>query len=375
MTRQWSKLLILALTLISPALVSAQTAVARYFDPDASGTADGTSWIDAYTSWGSAISDIVTDYPDFVIADVLVTLNCRGSGPHAVTSTPSFTSTTDSTRYLEIVGTDFPPDGVLDSTKLVIAGDVQNGASLALSGNRVVIRNMQFDITETLGRHRVIRSSAPSSEMEVYQSIFRDTAQASASNAFFYFTGALSGVSTWDSVFYDTSGAVVEDANTGGGTFVNCTAVDNAEVFGGLEADRYTAINCLLSGNAIDFVGGVAAVGSDYNLTNNASGPTNWGANSLTSQSVTFENSASDNFALSAGDTALHSAGVGTTNSNVRAADIIGTARGVSTASIGAFEYFGGSPVSTTPIITLQDLGKTAGPHKSATLGGLLEGT
>ncbi len=123
------------------------TEVIRYVDPDAAGGADGTSWTDAYTALDTALEN---EEKDLVAADEKYTINCRSSGGTADTigaliDAPNWTA--DATRFIEIIGVDFPADGILDETKYRI--DVTNAGGIRSEALYTKIRNIQVKMTVT----------------------------------------------------------------------------------------------------------------------------------------------------------------------------------------------------------------------------------
>lgn len=82
------------------------TTIDRYLDTASSG-GDGTTPATsgaaaAYADMADALAGIASDFPDFVTSDVLVRLHCTGGDDSWAANPTVWTSTTDSTRYLEI---------------------------------------------------------------------------------------------------------------------------------------------------------------------------------------------------------------------------------------------------------------------------------
>ena len=101
-------------------------------------------------------------------------------------------------------------------------------------------------------------------------------------------------------------------------------------------------------------ISGTLNAGNDYNLTDNGSIA---GANSVTSSTLTFENKTANNYALAAGDTDAIGAGIGpSSDANVPAVDVIGTARTGTATDIGAFMFVGGSSGISLTVDSLSSL-------------------
>lgn len=315
------------------------TPVARYLDPDASGSGTGADWTNAYTTVGAAFSDIVSDYSSFVSSDVIVTLNVRGTGADTITTSVPFSSTTDATRYLIIDGSsDFPADGVFDSGKYHFDGSDLSDSQFDYGGNKIHFKNLQFLSSETVTYIEWFKDTLGSGGELIIENCIVKWADGTSDGEVFRILNSTSVLTVTNSVFYDEAGRIIEAGSTGAKQFTNCTFFGNATISGGGNGESIIYKNCLFEDNTA-FGAATIGSGSNYNSTDSASPPTNWGANSLDTQDVTFENQAGDNFALGSADTALHAAGVGTTDSDVPSTDILGNPRGVATTSIGAFEY------------------------------------
>ena len=153
--------------------------VIRYLDPDAPGpTHDGTSWNDAYLSlsaWDAGeATDLVSD-GDYH------TVYCRSSGGTSDSEITADLSgwTTDSTHYIEIIGADFPSDGIWDDG---VYRRYSAGTAISVQTDFVKIRNMQIHCHEEAVDKRLrgiaIENVSASSVIEIDSSLIRCTGTA-----------------------------------------------------------------------------------------------------------------------------------------------------------------------------------------------------
>jgi len=146
----WIKKLLLILCLCS---VCQAAQIIRYVDPDAPGpTHDGTSWNDAYLS---LIAFDAGEATDLAGAGNYMTVYCRSSsGTQDTTQATIAGWTTSATSYIEIIGADFPADGIFDATKYVLA--LTNDNSLEIYEEFVIVRKLQIQATTTTGESDAI---------------------------------------------------------------------------------------------------------------------------------------------------------------------------------------------------------------------------
>ena len=325
------------------------TQVERYLDVGGAGTQDGTSLANAYPDWHTALEDIKVDYPNFITSDVYVTLYCTG-GLDSDGGTVALDMTMDSTRYLEVVPyqtADQNFTGIYDDSYYTLESTRANDTGVAISGDAYVIFDgIQFSSNNTGSTtYNIILRATGNSTLLVrnFRAKFngvKDSTPPGGDSADHFIrnngadlilgdNGVVEGFYT--GIRHNTSSANFRYTNT---LIKDC---DFTHTLG--STGRPAIINCILHDNTSVPGTNEWHPTSDYNSTTDSSTPTNFGSNSLTNQSVTFVNEAGGDYRLNASDTDLHSAGIGTTEPKILSEDINGVSRGVSTASMGPYEY------------------------------------
>ena len=265
--------------------------------------------------------------------------------------------TTSASNTITIASSDFPSDGVFDSSKYYLDKGESAGAVLIISEDFIRIQSVQFQrqsiATSSALRPCIQTTSVGVGDIRINGNIFKSI----ASNV----TGSVSAVSFDDSspvyefknnVVYGFSG--LNDFGVGGiggsasidvynNTYINCTN-------GIASKSTYLCKNNIFQDCAND-ISGVSNASNDYNLTDNVSIP---GVNSVSSSILTFKNKASDDFALLAGDTDAIGAGIGpASDTNVSLVDIIWASRSGVFTDIGAFVFVGGGGITVTADIEI----------------------
>ena len=333
--------------------------IIRYVDPDATGAANGTTWTDAYTSlsaWEAA------EQTDLDTANNYMTCYCRSSaGTDDTTVAEIIGWITSATDYIEIIGADFPANGVYDDIKYVLK--VTNSANLGITEDHVRIHKLQIapqKTTTATTKGITILNQVAGNSILIDSCIIKGTTSS---------IGSFWGISIEDTDdVVDIINTVVSGfnaaADTGNrgislntGTTVNiynCTVSDCQTGIRTIIAGTETVKNCAVFDNEDDFAGTFTTIdycasddGDGTNAENFTAEATDWNA--------VFTNYASGDFSLKNYTTSPCCVGQGTDNpgSGLYSDDIIDAARS-STWDIGAFEYVaaGGAPPQ---IIRLMD--------------------
>ena len=122
--------------------------IIRYVDPDvAAGDGSGDSWENAYASlfaWEDG------EETDLDTANNYMTVYCRSSSGTADTTNFSIVGwTTSATDYIEIIGADFPVDGIWDDTKYVFHNNDDATHGMIINEDFVRIEKLQILVTVT----------------------------------------------------------------------------------------------------------------------------------------------------------------------------------------------------------------------------------
>jgi len=339
----WIKKLLLILCLCS---VCQAAQIIRYVDPDVvAGDSSGDSWTNAYASlsaWEAA------EQTNLDAANNYMTVYCRSSaGTHDDTLCAINGWTTSATDYIEIIGTDFPADGIFDDTKY-IKHDNNIGYGIYIFENYVRISNLQFlvtaidvDVDKAKG---IYIASVGTTDIRIDSCIIKGVCSGTEGAYGIYIYDATATVKISNTLVYgfrstdfpaDSSFWAISMSGTT--QLYNCTTYNNFWGYYGAA----TITNCIVGGSAasvFDFSGAQTIVNccSDEGLGSNPQAPAGgaW-ANE-------FNSIAGEDFSLKAGSNCIGT-GVDDPGSGLYSDDIIGTAR-TSTWDIGAFEYTGAAP-------------------------------
>ena len=326
--------------------------IIRYVDPDVAVPGDGTSWDTAYASlfaWEAA------EQTDLDAANNYMTVYCRSSaGTDDTTGFNISGWTTSVGDYIEIIGADFPSDGVFDDTKYVKAASTDGGNATAITCSTFNVHfiNLQIKVTQT---------STYSAWGIIFQSIV-DTGAGYVDSCIIKGvcsgTGAAKGISINDAgwtayvsntVIYDffiegDSGFQGISNSIGDVYAYNCTIANCYYGYRREQLYQYGYFyNCAVFNNTDDF--SVPTI-VDYCASDDGDGTNEQDFTAeATDWNKVFENYAIGDFRLKDYTTPPCCVGVGTDNpgAGLYSDDIAGTAR-TSTWDIGAFEYTVGAP-------------------------------
>lgn len=336
--RTWTKILLILLL----CSVSYGAQVIRYVDPDAAGGGTGLDWTNAYTSlsaWNAAEgSDLVTD-GDYH------TVYCRSSSGTDDTTPFTLTGwTTGAANYIEIIGSDFPVDGVWDDTKYVLNNNDSATNMISLREDYVRFQNIQIKVIETSTNERngiKIELINESSEIRFDSFILKGLCSGTGSSRALYINDSDIVIKIYNTLIY----GFISGSDTGFRAIDGYTStceIYNVTIYNcyyGLNrsSGTWTATNCAV-GNCNDDFSGAITINyccSDDGNGNNPQGPLdgNWDNEFVTPGS---------DFDLESGGNCVGN-GDDNPGAGLYSDDIIGTARS-STWDIGAFEYVSGAP-------------------------------
>jgi len=318
--------------------------IIRYVDPDVvAGDGSGDSWTNAYASlfaWEAA------EETDLDAANNYMTVYCRSSAGTADTATCIIAGwATSATDYIEIIGSDFPSDGIWDATKYVIHDNNATLSAIEVHELYVKIINLQVLLTTTTGTKYGILVWGDGDNSTVDSCFVKGICSG---------TGAAWGIqytnTSTPNVIYNTvvSGFKSGTDNNFGGIFATSSSgvtIYNSTVTGcrtGVNSAGGTIAmyNCALGLNdyteylvgTIDYCCSTDGVGTNAQTPLDGDWAKEWTA------------SGSNDFSLLVGGNCV---GNGTDNpgSGLYSDDIIGTSR-TTVWDIGAFEYTAGAPAA-----------------------------
>ena len=355
--QMWIKILLI-LVLCS---VCQAAQIIRYVDPDVvAGDSSGDSWINAYASlsaWEAA------EETDLDTANNYMTVYCRSlSGTQDTTSCTISGWTTSATDYIEIIGADFPANGIYDGTKYVLHNNDSDQYALLISEEYVRLHNIQVAVTGSGANDRRGIGVFGVGTANIY-------IDSCYIKGFYTGTGVGTGINSNDAdltlTIYNTiisdfvSGtdsnfSGITNTNSTNTYMYNCT-VTNCRYAVERGDGTMTAKNCAVFNNYDDFAGTITI---DYCASDDGNG-TN--AVDISPQPVeatewnkAFTNYAAGDYSVKDADSVLYNAGLA--DLFAEDDDIIGTARPQGASwDIGAFEYVAAAPAAGGQVIMIQE--------------------
>ena len=321
----------------------------RFINPNslAGGNGTTTALTGVNRAYHSQAEFEAAEQTDLVAAGDIMKFTCAGGRDDTNVSYSGWV--TSATSYIEGNSSDFPADGVFDSSKYYLDEGTSGGSGILIGAGAEFFRlfNMQHQrqslAVSSADRECIeIPSSVGVGDIRIWGGIFKSIASDIAGQVTgILFSDSSPNYSFMNLTFEGFSGSSDRGMSSGATTPVseiyNCTFIDCET---GIMARAAMLIkNCIFQDCPTD-IGGPVNSGNDYNLTDGVSIP---GANSVANATLTFVDKAGGNFALVAGDTDAIGAGIGpSSDANVPLNDIIGTARSGATTDIGAFVFVGG---------------------------------
>jgi hypothetical protein len=310
----------------------------RYVDPDVvGGLGDGSSWENAYSSLNSCIAGQAQNLTDG--GGDIMSIQCRSSaGTNDTAAVVEDGFTTNATCYLEITGTDFPTNGVLDTTKYTIA--LTNSTLIQIDDDYVRLHNLQLvgTTTGTGTTYGIHVAAVATSHIRIDSCIIKGICSGTGTAYGIYVSDSSATVRTYNCLIYnwksgtDTTHAGARISAGSSVIFYNCTFWGN---YYGLyrTAGTVTAKNCAVGNNNDDFSGTMTV---DYCCSDDGDG-TNAQNPSGGDWANEFNNAGGGNFSLKSGGNCVGH-GTDDPSGGIYSDDIIGFGR-TSVWDIGAFEY------------------------------------
>ena len=317
------------------------TEVTRIVDPGEGGGYH-YSTLDA---WEDALGGTTTGH--LVNDDMIAIAQCRDSSGVTpdVTAVDILGWTTDATRYIAVIGIDFPSDGIFDATKYHLA--VTDATALGVTEEYVRIRNIQVSVTSASGTAIGLRVNAGVATTDILfdSCIIKGTCSGSGSGYGILVGDADAIVTVTNCVAYGfISGSdtgfygILSSASTAMNVY-NCT-VYNCYRGIGRSAGTVTATNCAVFNCTDDFYGTITmtyCASDDDHTGDSATNVTITQQGDPVDYAALVTNAAGGDFSVTDVNSELYDAG--TPDLFTEDDDIIGTARPQGDHwDIGAFE-------------------------------------
>ena len=335
--------------------------IIRYVDPDAAGGGTGLDWTNAYNSLNACEAAQQQDLTD--AGGDYMTIYCRSSGGTDDTTSVDFLGwTTNATCYIEIIQSDFPTNGILDTSKYVL--NISNEACIDIRENYVRLGPFQIQATETgtgtAAGVYVSNIDAGGSDIRVFKTIVKGICSGTGSGWGFNCIDADATISVYNCIAY----GFISGEDTGFHGFscsaatviniYNCTSFGN--YYGFARSNNVVNIyNCASFNNADDFAGAIAVIQNCASDDGDGVNPEDFTAEAVDWNKV-FTDYTVANVSLKDYVISPCCVGQGTDNpgAGLYSDDTIGTARS-SIWDIGAFEY-GAAGTTVEPATLVAEL-------------------